>query len=119
MAGVISLPYFHSTIHYEQILTKLSRGVLLINDYQWKPAPIETSACEDGTASLVSIDFSTEYYDQKLIDFVEKDNHLAFASYYIDEENDHRINYLMEFDDIKTGLFIPVVNNRKAFLMPG
>jgi hypothetical protein len=89
--------------------------MLLINDFQWKPAPIATPVCEDGTASLISIDFSTEYYDQKLIDFVEKDNHLAFASYYIDEEN-LRINKLMNVDDIKTGLFIPEVKDRKAFM---
>ena len=94
------------------------RGVLLIHDYSWKPAPTD-GLCEMmvpcSPAIMLGDDSVSELFDWEVVDYTSEHSFVGWLDRG-DKENDDTVLLLLTDDQICQGLFIRHVQTKKDFL---
>jgi len=97
----------------------IRRGVLLIHNYSWKPAPpTGPLMLRDGAGAPVVVasdETRTKIIDVAVIDYIEEHGCIGWMVHIINE-NDEQVQVLMSDDDLRDGCFVQHVEAKKKFL---
>ena len=93
--------------HGTELDGELWRGIMVIDDIDWKAGPVAASASiEDDSVSTVSVDFDTVLIDEDVMTQVAKHNSVIALAPYEDAETGGIYYARMSFARMKRGEFI-------------